>query len=249
MRRGRVPLEPGQYAHDVTVLLGEDENFKKLTDLGQNLERIEHVILAGYTVRRPNQIAASFTATVAGTTMTVTAVASGTLFAGSMITGAAIAPGTTIAAYGTGTGGTGTYTLNFPHTIGVAAAMTACGPGNLTTGTWLLDFPNTNLNPDESNNLKANGACLPIDNAEFTHVEHQVPRTICYAHKRYLNNLAVRVLDKTGANVTFCEMVLYLTFVMRDPEWRAEDVLRSDREEKLHYLPSLAYDGRLKYKF
>lgn len=62
---------------------------------------------------------ASFTGTIddgtppgAGTVLTVTAVASGRLAVGQMISGAGIPPGTYITALGTGTGGVGTYTVS-----------------------------------------------------------------------------------------------------------------------------------------
>jgi len=48
----------------------------------------------------------------AGTVMTVSAVASGRLAVGQMISGAGIPPGTYITALGTGTGGVGTYTVS-----------------------------------------------------------------------------------------------------------------------------------------
>lgn len=49
---------------------------------------------------------------VAGTTLVVTAVTSGTLAVGSILTGTGITAGTKITALGTGTGGTGTYTVD-----------------------------------------------------------------------------------------------------------------------------------------
>lgn len=64
--------------------------------------------------------AASFTASLSGNTLTVTAVASGTLGIGQLIQNAAqtSAPGMHITALGTGTGGTGTYTVSgAPQTI------------------------------------------------------------------------------------------------------------------------------------
>lgn len=64
-------------------------------------------------------VLSSFTATIddgaapgAGTVMTVTAVASGTISVGQEISGAGIPPGTYVTALGTGTGGTGTYTVS-----------------------------------------------------------------------------------------------------------------------------------------
>ena len=58
----------------------------------------------------------SFTASIAGTTMTVTAVGSGTVQVGQLITGTGVTAGTTITALGTGTGGTGTYTVSTTQT-------------------------------------------------------------------------------------------------------------------------------------
>jgi len=55
---------------------------------------------------------ASFTASSTGSTLTVTAVASGTLRVGQWVRGSTVSDGTFITALGTGTGGTGTYTLS-----------------------------------------------------------------------------------------------------------------------------------------
>jgi hypothetical protein len=56
--------------------------------------------------------AASFTASIATNQLTVTAVASGTLAVGMTVRATGVPDGTTITARGTGTGGTGTYTLS-----------------------------------------------------------------------------------------------------------------------------------------
>ena len=60
---------------------------------------------------------AIITGAIAGTTLTVSAVTSGTLAAGMTIQGAGITANTIITALGTGTGGAGTYTVNFSQTI------------------------------------------------------------------------------------------------------------------------------------
>ena len=60
---------------------------------------------------------ASFTASIAGTTMTVTAVASGVIGVGVQLTGTGVTAGTTITALGTGTGGAGTYTVSASQTV------------------------------------------------------------------------------------------------------------------------------------
>jgi len=79
------------------------------------------------TTRSLNSTAtgATFTATIAGTTMTVSAVASGTIYLGQTIQGAGVTAGTVVTALGTGTGGTGTYTLSVASTVGLATTMYA----------------------------------------------------------------------------------------------------------------------------
>ena len=57
------------------------------------------------------------TGTIAGTTLTVSAVASGTLAVGQIISGVDVTASTTITALGTGTGGTGTYTVSASQTV------------------------------------------------------------------------------------------------------------------------------------
>jgi hypothetical protein len=62
--------------------------------------------------------AASFTASISGTTMTVSAVASGALAVGQRVnSGTGVTTGTVITAFGTGTGGTGTYTVSQSQTV------------------------------------------------------------------------------------------------------------------------------------
>lgn len=60
---------------------------------------------------------ASFTGAISGTTLTVSAVASGTIAVGQTLVGSGITAGTTINALGTGTGGTGTYTVSVSQTV------------------------------------------------------------------------------------------------------------------------------------
>ena len=57
------------------------------------------------------------TASISGTTMTVTAVSSGVLSTGNILTGTGVTAGTTITALGTGTGGNGTYTVSASQTV------------------------------------------------------------------------------------------------------------------------------------
>jgi hypothetical protein len=62
--------------------------------------------------------AASFTAAISGSVMTVSAMVSGTIAVGQEVRGGGTASGTLVTALGTGTGGTGTYTVSQSQTVG-----------------------------------------------------------------------------------------------------------------------------------
>lgn len=86
---------------------------------------------------------ASFTGSISGTTLTVSAVASGTLAVGQLIVGAGVSaspPGsnaTYITALGTGTGGVGTYTVGVSQTVSSTAMTAYSGTGWGTAATTL----------------------------------------------------------------------------------------------------------------
>jgi hypothetical protein len=71
--------------------------------------------VANITVTGTTEV--SFTAYIAGTTMTVTA-ATGTIRVGQVFSGTGVQAGTTITALGSGTGGAGTYTVSISQTVG-----------------------------------------------------------------------------------------------------------------------------------
>jgi hypothetical protein len=78
---------------------------------------------------------ASVTGSIAATTLTVTAVGSGTLAPGQPISGSGVTAGTLITAYGTGTGGVGTYTVSASQTV----ASTAITAGGGLETRWFVD--------------------------------------------------------------------------------------------------------------
>jgi hypothetical protein len=71
-----------------------------------------------------------YTGSISGTTLTVTAVASGFVGVGSTISGTGVTGGTTITGLGTGTGGIGTYTVSASQTV---ASTTITGTVVATT--------------------------------------------------------------------------------------------------------------------
>ncbi len=76
------------------------------------------------------EFGAAITGAISGTTLTVSAVASGLISVGDEVTGAGVTAGTLITALGTGTGGTGTYTVSESQTV---------GSGSLTINSKILN--------------------------------------------------------------------------------------------------------------
>lgn len=74
---------------------------------------------------------AVFTGWILGNTLTVTAMTSGTLLAGDIVSGSGVVGGSAIQALGSGTGGTGTYILNISQTVASSGSpiSLACSPG------------------------------------------------------------------------------------------------------------------------
>ena len=77
---------------------------------------------------------ASFTGAISGTTLTVSAKASGTITIGMLVTGATVSDNTIITAFGTGTGSTGTYVVSSSQTV-TSRAMTGTVSGTVLTVT------------------------------------------------------------------------------------------------------------------
>lgn len=69
---------------------------------------------------------AQFTGSISGTTLTVSSMAYGSVVVGQTISGTGVTGGTRITAYGTGVGGTGTYTVSASQTVS-STTITATG--------------------------------------------------------------------------------------------------------------------------
>ena len=81
---------------------------------------------------------ASVTGSISTTTLTVTAVASGTVYVGQSVQGTGVTAGTVITALGTGAGGTGTYTVNNSQTVG-SESLTLISPSLDPDTIYLID--------------------------------------------------------------------------------------------------------------
>jgi hypothetical protein len=81
------------------------------------------------------------TASIASTTLDVSAVTGGTLAIGMVISGTGVTANTTITAFGTGTGGTGTYTVSVSQTV---SSTTITGNAPVTNETYWARADSTN---------------------------------------------------------------------------------------------------------
>ena len=101
-----------------------------ITDNGTNVYIVDGVYR--YTWRISNPASASFIGYITGTTLYVTLMKNGTIAAGQQLLGLGITSGTIITALGTGTGGTGTYTINSSQTINSEAMSSAAIAAQIT---------------------------------------------------------------------------------------------------------------------
>ena len=102
-----------------------------ITDNGINVYIVDGAYR--YTWRISTPAAAIFLGSLSGTTLTVTSLSSGTLAVGQQVFGVGIANETVITALGTGTGGTGTYTVNISQTV-ASEDMSTAAAGAIVTG-------------------------------------------------------------------------------------------------------------------
>ena len=103
---------------------------------------------------------ATFVAAISGYELTVTSVSAGTLYLGMVIRGAGVVQGTTITAFGTGTGGSGTYTVDISQT-NAGTDMTGWIGVYYDGDHVVLQFEYTNQDPNETVVVKLVGGQLP----------------------------------------------------------------------------------------
>ena len=122
---------------------------------------------------------AVFTASIgpASTTMTVTAVTSGSLTAGMVITGTGVTAGTHIVTQLTGTtGSTGTYQVSTSQTVAAGTTITGSAPSRITFGLsglyniqFSAQFVNTDANIHDIDIwLRKNGTDVAESNSQFS---------------------------------------------------------------------------------
>lgn len=111
----------------------------------------------------------------AGTVLNVTAVSSGTIELGMQLTGTGVTSGTRITAYGTGSGGTGTYTVNTSQEV-VSTSITGDLPSKVTVdyaGLYNMQFSFQFVNTDTQIHdvdvwFRKNGTNVSNSNSRFS---------------------------------------------------------------------------------
>jgi hypothetical protein len=163
---------------------GVGKIFEPFGSFSDDTDQIDGSITDAYALRlnttvfecgaRIDAHVAEFDADIATTTMTVSAVASGTIELGMEVTGSGVTPGTRITEYGTGTGGTGTYIVSESQTVS-STAMVGDLPSKITVecpGSYNVAFSiqvQSESNTSETVDIwfRKNGVDVPDSNSVF----------------------------------------------------------------------------------
>ena len=127
------------FTYNIVGILNSVAGRVGITDNGLNVYIVDGAFR--YTWRISSPATAVFVGSISGTTLTVSSVASGKITVGQAIYGVGTSYATVITALGTGTGGTGTYTLNNSQTVTsqtltgtLAGAVITASIGHALTG-------------------------------------------------------------------------------------------------------------------
>lgn len=175
------------------------------------IDEVIHELTASkyiYTIGPGGDIGAAFTASIAGTTMTVTALTSGALSVGQTVSGAAA--GTTISALGTGLGGNstaaiGTYSVNVSQTL-VSTALTSSAVRPLRVNSAFVRVPASG-----GNNLDFPIAILNVESYELIGIKAlngAWPKALYYQPTMPLGVLSYWPAPNSGEMHLFCDHVL-----------------------------------------
>jgi hypothetical protein len=112
--------------------LNSSSGIVKITDNGVNVYIVDGAYRYTWYISSP--AAAVFYGSTSGTTLTVTGVSTGSIAVGQSLFGIDVLAQTVITALGSGTGGTGTYTINRSQTV-AAETMNSAAVGAVVTAT------------------------------------------------------------------------------------------------------------------
>jgi Baseplate J-like protein len=151
------------------------------------------------------QSGAVVTGAISGATLTVSAVAAGTIATGQIVTGTGVAQGTTITAFVSGSGGTGTYTVDISQSVGSETLHCSVGgfllaPHSLYVGAyggaaqdianaiWTKKSPGCNYNGNTTETVVDSSYSLPQPSYSVT-FQTLIPTTILFAVSMASNSL------------------------------------------------------------
>jgi hypothetical protein len=126
----------------VGVLNGQDNRVPEPS--GSDFVMMTPIGVMRLATNEHNTFDCAFTGTISGTTLDVTVLQFGTIAIGATVFGTGVTAGTTITAFGTGTGGIGTYTVSQSQTV--ASGILATGQLGVTQRsqvTYQLDIHGT----------------------------------------------------------------------------------------------------------
>jgi hypothetical protein len=140
----------------------------------------------------------SFTGSISGTTLTAGAPTLGTIAVGQTYLGTGVTPGTYITALGTGTGGAGTYTVNFSQTVASTTMTNLFYVFNLL-GTsphagGVMSFEADGLRVEHTNtnsrliHSQWTGGSISFNNLDEGSQAYRWPATNAYAFYEIINN-------------------------------------------------------------
>jgi hypothetical protein len=113
------------------------------------------------------KVTGSFTGSVSGTTLTISAVTSGTVYVGMPFTGAGVTANTVVTAFQSGTGGTGTYTVNASQTVASTALTVAAVHLNRADGLTPNSDTNTRVTVNVNTVFWSYDATTKVPNIMF----------------------------------------------------------------------------------
>lgn len=153
-----------------------------------------------YTIGNGGTIGSSFTGSISGTTLTISAVASGEITLGQYISGSGVTSGTQITQFITGAGKTGTYQVNNSQSIS-SEAMSGYYQRPLRINSAFvrvatLDYPVQPLNVEQYELIG-----LKTLNGPW-------PRALYYQPSSPLGNITFWPVPGSGEMHMFCETVL-----------------------------------------
>lgn len=157
-----------------------------------NTERLSVFSTQDQVFLWPASTQTTFTASISGTTMTVTNVASGSIGLGQILSGTGVTIGTTVTAYLSGSGSVGTYTVSASQSVGS------------TTITSPAQYMHRTLGP--TGNFVGNRPILLDDSTYFLDPANGISFGIKIINQQQYNGIAVKTVTSTYPQVIWINM-------------------------------------------